>query len=1081
MKRNLFFFAVLMVGALLRLSAAPTVLVNGTTRHVLEPGGSVMLSVATAGAGAITHQWFRNGAALPGQTGAALAIASATRADSGWYCADVTDDTGTTRSKPIFLTVAPRVGRLRTWGYASGEFSSPVGERDLIALDSSHSATLALRRDGTVVGWGPLWVNLPLPADLVDIVAVCAGGNILAALRSDGTVRVWGNSMSAALNIPAGLDQVVAIAATDFEMVALKSDGQIVAWGGGLVESIPSGLGNVVAIAAGDSHALAVKADGKVVAWGSNSLGQATVPLSLSGVVAVAAGAWHSVALKSDGTVVAWGNPSSGRGQSDVPAGLHSVVGISAGGYHTLARRGDGSVIAWGSNDYGESSIPSTLGVAGEVSAGGYRSLALDAGVPELLAPAITVQPSGEPVEFGGTQIFRVEATGSELKYRWQVTSIATPDVWNDMVYSIQQGTRSAELTLSAVSFSNEGRRYRCVVSNDLGVVISDPVVLTVKVPLVITSTQGDVAVTLNALTSFSITVTSPVPVTYRWQIKSHDASAWTDILQGDDQASAALSYISVRASLSRHGARIRCVVSNSRGEVESGAFRMLIREALTVTSNQAGLTAVRSGQSISLTGTVTSLLDGPIFYQWKKNNRIIAGATSAMLELPDFESEDAGAYILEATDSFGAVRRITCFVVPDFGVTQVRGWGASAVGQISPPPSLIDAIGLAAGTAHTIALRRDGSLQIFGSNTQGQNPIPNITGKYARVAAFGARSIAVSSTGGVRAWGGGPNMTNNDGNVIAAATNHQSFLLLRNDGTVRAYNWGDASYPYSNPPSEVGEVVAIAMTERASLALKADGTVVSWSVDGTSSQWNQVPAFVANVKAIAAGTRHVLALKNDGTVVAWGENVAGQINVPAGLTEVVEIAAGESTSFARRADGSVVAWGRNSSREATVPVDLGPVLTLAGGGSHSVALRAVPSEPATGLSAWRAAYFSSAELLDAQISGPNADPDGDGLSNLLEYALGLEPRTATSVATTSGLPEVAASATEWTYTYTRPSDRRDVTYAVEISTDLGAWTTDGVTHELVSTDAATGTQTWRARVPLSTGANLFFRLKITQ
>ena len=43
--------------------------------------------------------------------------------------------------------------------------------------------------------------------------------------------------------------------------------------------------------------------------------------------------------------------------------------------------------------------------------------------------------------------------------------------------------------------------------------------------------------------------------------------------------------------------------------------------------------------------------------------------------------------------------------------------------------------------------------------------------------------------------------------------------------------------------------------------------------------------------------------------------------------------------------------------------------------------------------SAWQIAYFSEAELGLPSISGEAADPDGDGLSNLLEYAFALNPR----------------------------------------------------------------------------------------
>ncbi len=124
---------------------------------------------------------------------------------------------------------------------------------------------------------------------------------------------------------------------------------------------------------------------------------------------------------------------------------------------------------------------------------------------------------------------------------------------------------------------------------------------------------------------------------------------------------------------------------------------------------------------------------------------------------------------------------------------------------------------------------------------------------------------------------------------------------------------------------------------------------------------------------------------------------------------------------------------------------------------------------------AWRAANFTEAELADTNLSGPNADFDGDGISNLVEYALGLDPKQRT----TTGLPATTTTATDWIFTYTRPTATTDVTYAVEISTDHATWTTTGVTHAQVSTSG--GTETWKASYPLASAAKLFFRLRVTR
>lgn len=83
----------------------------------------------------------------------------------------------------------------------------------------------------------------------------------------------------------------------------------------------------------------------------------------------------------------------------------------------------------------------------------------------------------------------------------------------------------------------------------------------------------------------------------------------------------------------------------------------------------------------------------------------------------------------------------------------------------------------------------------------------------------------------------------------------------------------------------------------------------------------------------------------------------------------------------------------------------------------------------------WIAQNFSPAELLDASISGENADADCDGHTNLEEYAFGTDPRTADlamiSLEPASGGAQLIFPMPLWI---------SDVVYGLEYSPDLVNW-----------------------------------------
>lgn len=286
--------------------------------------------------------------------------------------------TRTTFATDKWLTTSwPYVGSQFVYVWGNG-VPAPVLFCDVIAIAGGVGHSLALKDDGTVVGWGN--ARSTAPTGLSGVTAIAAGNDYSLALKNDGTVVGWGNDSSGTLSVPAGLSGVAAVAAGVSHCLALKNDGTVVAWGyntsGEL--SVPAGLSNVVSIAANYCYSLALKSNGTVVAWGSSAA--VTVPTGLAGVKGIAAGHSHCLALKNDGTVVAWGLGE--QGSTTIPSGLSNVTAIAAGLSFSLALRNDGTLVAWGDSGYGKTAIPAGIPRVAKIAAGMNHCLAITLKAP---------------------------------------------------------------------------------------------------------------------------------------------------------------------------------------------------------------------------------------------------------------------------------------------------------------------------------------------------------------------------------------------------------------------------------------------------------------------------------------------------------------------------------------------------------------------------------------------------------------------------------------------------------------------------------------------------------------------------
>ncbi len=220
----------------------------------------------------------------------------------------------------------------------------------------------------------------------------------------------------------------------------------------------------------------------------------------------------------------------------------------------------------------------------------------------------------------------------------------------------------------------------------------------------------------------------------------------------------------------------------------------------------------------------------------------------------------------------------------------------------------------IAAGSAHTLLVRIDGTLWSTGNNTSGQLgdgttvsrtiPIP-VTSSVVAVAAGSAHSLFLKTDGTL--WGMGDNSQGQLGdgatlrrtvpwqiaaNVAAMAAGSNHTLFLKTDGTlwVAGRNdfgqLGDGTTVNRTAPFQVAEgVMGVCGGGFHSLFFKADRTLWAMGLnsagqlgDGTTTNRSSPVQVARQVVTVAAGNSHSLFIKVDGTLWAMGQNSAGAL-----------------------------------------------------------------------------------------------------------------------------------------------------------------------------------------------------------
>ena len=195
--------------------------------------------------------------------------------------------------------------------------------------------------------------------------------------------------------------------------------------------------------------------------------------------------------------------------------------------------------------------------------------------------PSIGKQPQNVSVKAGEQATFTVAATGTDLKYQWQI------DRNDGKGFADIAGADRASYTTSAVDKNCNGYKYQCVISNSAGSVttgaatltvtedVTPPVQPTVKKPGISKQPQN-VSVKAGEQATFTVKATG-TDLTYQWQINRNNGKGFVDIT-GADKA----SYTTGVADMLCNGYKYQCVISNSAGSVTTNAATLTVTESTT-------------------------------------------------------------------------------------------------------------------------------------------------------------------------------------------------------------------------------------------------------------------------------------------------------------------------------------------------------------------------------------------------------------------------------------------------------------------------------------------------------------------
>ena len=398
---------------------------------------------------------------------------------------------------------------------------------------------------------------------------------------------------------------------------------------------------------------------------------------------------------------------------------------------------------------------------------------------------------------------------------------------------------------------------------------------------------------------------------------------------------------------------------------------------------------------AIVLTLSLLLLAAIPLSFAVANPNSLLNNAIAGVASLLDLPNSSAHFAVDNASEPMTLEQGIEALTVDDRHVVDVAAGDAMTRGSVSSGHTGFSLAILNDGTLWAWGANRQGALGL-GSNSEFTLNVPTQVGTantWTNVFAGRSQSMAIRSDGTLWIWGDNTNGQAGQGFIsdsisvptqvgtgtnwiyVAAINNtgglssaHDTTLAIQSDGTL--WTWGSnnggrtglgITTGHTLTPTQVGSSsnwTSVSGGINHSLAVQSDGTLWAWGSNssgrtglGITSGTTLVPTQVgagANWVSASVGVHYSLAVQSDGTLWAWGSNASGQTGLDTTVgnasvpTQVgssanwVDAAAGTGHSLGIQSDGTLWAWGSNNNGQTGLNTGTGNTLVPTQVGSSS-------------------------------------------------------------------------------------------------------------------------------------------------